>query len=37
MPLAFLSEFEHRCSVFLQAQGHADAAHDMSHISRVVK
>lgn len=37
MPLDNLSEFEHCCSVFLQAQGDADAAHDLSHISRVVK
>ncbi|SHF48243.1 uncharacterized protein SAMN02745753_02045 [Marinomonas polaris DSM 16579] len=37
MLLDFLSELEHRCSVFLQAQGHADSAHDLNHISRVVK
>jgi uncharacterized protein len=37
MSLDNLPELEHCCSVFLHAQGHADAAHDLSHISRVVK
>jgi uncharacterized protein len=37
MSLEFLPELEHHCRVFLQTQGHADSAHDLSHISRVVK
>ncbi|MBU1293506.1 MAG: HD domain-containing protein, partial [Gammaproteobacteria bacterium] len=37
MSLEFLPELERHCRVFLQAQGHADSAHDLSHISRVVK
>jgi len=37
MSLDFLSEFEARCGDFLVEQGHADAAHDISHITRVVK
>ena len=37
MSLEFLPELEHHCRVFLQAQGHADSAHDLSHITRVVK
>lgn len=37
MSLDFLPEFEIRCRSFLEAQGHADAAHDISHITRVVK
>ncbi|ETX10674.1 regulator [Marinomonas ushuaiensis DSM 15871] len=37
MSFDFLSEFEMRCRDFLETQGHADAAHDISHITRVVK
>lgn len=37
MPLTFLSEIEQKSRVFLQAQEGADAAHDLSHILRVVK
>ncbi|WP_219702273.1 HD domain-containing protein [Marinomonas lutimaris] len=37
MSLEFSPELERHCCVFLQAQGHADSAHDVSHISRVVK
>jgi uncharacterized protein len=37
MSLEFLPKLERHCRVFLQAQGHADSAHDLSHISRVVK
>lgn len=37
MSLASLSELEHHCRMFLQAVDHADAAHDLNHILRVVK
>lgn len=37
MSLTFISELESRCQAFLQAQDHADAAHDLNHILRVVK
>lgn len=37
MPLTLISELESRCQAFLQAQDHADAAHDLNHILRVVK
>ncbi|NLU98731.1 phosphohydrolase [Marinomonas sp. UCMA 3892] len=36
MPLEFSPELERHCHVFLQAQGHADSAHDLNHIYRVV-
>jgi uncharacterized protein len=34
---ALESEFENHCRTFLEAQGAADVAHDVSHIYRVVK
>lgn len=37
MPFDFSSEFEICCRDFLETQDHTDAAHDISHIMRVVK